>query len=297
MVLSENGSRFQLTAVTVFQKVLKCLDQCGRIFILAAAFGGVVVLGVVDYATGFEISFSLFYLVPVSFAAWYAGKWPGIAIAFFSAAAWDLANGLAGQVFSNPAILYWNTATRLGFFAIVTLLLSRLRRELDHERDSSRTDFLTGVANHRAFYDKARVEILRLARNGRPFTVAHFDLDNFKEINDRYGHVVGDEVLRVVAKTISANLRGIDMIARLGGDEFVILLPETDADPARLAVGKIQKVLSGEMDRNRWMVTFSIGVVTFGAPPRSVEEMINKADRLMYDVKTKGKDAAKYSSY
>jgi diguanylate cyclase (GGDEF)-like protein len=293
MALSEDG----MNAITLFQKVLKGLDQFGRPFILWAALAWVVLLGVADYATGFEISFSLFYLVPVSFAAWYAGKWAGLAAAFFSAVAWDLANGLAGQVFSSPAILYWNTATRLGFFAVVTLLLSRLRQELDHERDRSRTDFLTGVSNHRAFYDKAGGEILRSTRSGRPFTVAYIDLDNFKMINDRHGHSVGDMVLRTVAKTIAVNLRGTDMVARLGGDEFVVLFPETDSDSARLAVGKIQKVLSGEMEQGRWVVTFSIGVLTFGTPPRSVEEMIKTADRLMYDVKTKGKDAARYSNY
>jgi diguanylate cyclase (GGDEF)-like protein len=283
--------------MTMIQRVLHFLDQRGGPFIVAAGFGGVAVLGVIDYATGFEISFALFYLIPISFVAWYAGKGSGLMTAFFSTATWDLANTLAGQTFSNPAILYWNMATRLGFFAVVTLLLSRLRRKLDHERDMSRTDFLTGAANYRAFYDKAGVEILRSTRNGRPFTVAYIDLDNFKAINDRYGHIIGDAVLRTVAESITDNLRGIDVVARLGGDEFVVLFPETDADSARLAVGKIQRVLLDEMGRNQWPVTFSMGVVTFRTPPRSVDEMIKMADQLMYDVKTKGKDAAKFSNY
>ena len=285
-----------MNRMRMFQRILDCFDQCGRLFIVTIGLGSVAILGIIDYSTGFEISFSLFYLIPISFVAWYGGKWPGLVTALISAVTWDLANTLAGQTFSNSAILYWNTATRLGFFTVVILLLSRLRRELERARDISRTDFLTGVANNRAFYDKAAAEILRAERHRHPFTVAYIDLDNFKLINDRYGHSVGNAVLRTVAVSIVDNLRRIDMVARLGGDEFVVLFPEMDADSARLAVGKIHRILLNEMGLHQWSMTFSIGVMTFGTSPRSVDEMIKMADRMMYEVKKSGKNAVRYES-
>ncbi len=111
----------------------------------------VVLLGTIDYLTGYEASFALFYLLPVSFVVWFAGKKAGFLISIIAAATWHLANSLAGELFSNPLIPYWNAATRLGFFVVVTFTLSRLKSSLEHARSLSRMDHLTGVANSRAF--------------------------------------------------------------------------------------------------------------------------------------------------
>ncbi len=261
---------------------------------VAVALSGL--LGVADFATGSEISFGFFYLLPVAFAAWYVGPAAGIAISLFNAFVWFEAYALAGGTHSSPVILYWNAATRFGFFFVVAILLAKLRGMLLHERSLSRSDFLTGVLNSRAFGDAAAAEILRARRYARPFTLAYIDLDNFKTVNDTMGHSAGDTLLRTVAQKMHSALRATDTVARLGGDEFAVLMPETDTDAARSSIDKLRAALLGEMDRHGWPVTFSIGVLTCRTPPDGADQLISLADNLMYEVKHSSKNGVAYAT-
>lgn len=247
-------------------------------------------LGFLDYLTGYELSFSVFYLLPISVAAWYLGLKAGILFSWASATIWQVSNYFAGEVFSSPAVPYWNVITRLGFFIIVTFLLTRLRKVLEHERSQARVDFLTGVLNSRAFDQIAAAEIQRSARYDHPMTLAYLDLDNFKAINDNFGHSSGDMLLKNVAGTISENLRLTDHIARLGGDEFAILMPETGAEAALNVVTRVQSLIEEQMQKNHWPVTASIGMVTCLKPPLSTDKLIQMADEQMYLCKKNDKD-------
>jgi len=109
-------------------------------------------------------------------------------------------------------------------------------------------------------------------------------------VNDQYGHSTGDAVLRTVGQTIKQNLRELDVIARLGGDEFVILMPETDDGAAKAVVQRMQQNLAAMSARERWPISFSIGVVTWLTPPRTVDFMLKQADDAMYAIKNSGKD-------
>ncbi len=251
-------------------------------------------IGVADYVTGFEISFGFFYLLPVAFAAWYIGRPAGSMISLFGALTWFSAYRLAGGTHSSPVILYWNAATRLGFFLVVAVLVAALRRLLQHERALSRSDFLTGVLNSRAFAEVASAEIVRAQRYEHPFTVAYIDLDNFKTVNDRLGHSVGDTLLRVVANVMRGALRATDVVARLGGDEFAVMLPETNGDAAQVSIEKLRAALLAAMLRHDWPVTFSVGALTFRTPPETSDELIALVDSLMYQVKRGSKDAVAY---
>jgi diguanylate cyclase (GGDEF)-like protein len=186
---------------------------------------------------------------------------------------------------------------RFGFFYIGTQLLADLNARLKSEEELARVDSLTRIPNRRYFYELADTEIRRSLRYQRPFTVAYIDLDNFKLVNDRYGHHVGDAILLDVANLIDTNLRKFDMVARLGGDEFAILLPETGMDSARQVILRLQNVLLNEMHSHDWPVTFSIGVVTFTQQPRSVDEMLQEVDRLMYAAKNTGKNSVKHDLF
>ncbi len=251
----------------------------------------VLAIGAADYLTGFELSFAFFYLIPVVLVAWRDGMAAVSAISVLAAVTWYYANLLAGQPASHPAIPYWNSATRLGFFLVVGYLLSRLKGALNRERSHSRIDELTGLANRRAFFESAGREIDRARRYGRPITIAYFDVDDFKLVNDRLGHAGGDAVLRAAARTLAGCTRqGSDVVARLGGDEFVILLAETGEEGARAALLKIHAQAQQAMASASWPVTFSIGAVTFPTPPASLDEMITAADDLMYEAKGRGKD-------
>ncbi len=249
-----------------------------------------LVLGFLDYLSGYELSFSIFYLLPVWIAAWYIGLEAGVLLSWASAAIWQISNYFAGEVFTNPVTPYWNAITRLGFFIIVTILLTRLRKVLEHERSQARIDFLTEVLNSRAFDQIITDEILRSDRYGHPLTLAYMDLDNFKTINDEFGHSTGDALLRIVARIICESLRATDHVARLGGDEFAILMPETGAEAGLSVVARIHAILEEQMQKNHWSVTTSVGLVTCLKPPPSPDKLIQMADEQLYSCKRAGKD-------
>ena len=261
-----------------------------------ATVGGVLVLflWVIDYLTGPDFSFVVFYLFPVFLVTWFAGKNAGIAISLMSGFAWFVADLLTMSGAGHPSIPYLNLVSKLGFFLIVNLTVSSLRASLEKEREMARTDFLTQVANSRYFAEIASTEIKRAGRYQHPFTVAYLDIDDFKSVNDRWGHSTGDELLALAADTIRKNIRATDSIARLGGDEFALLLPETGYEAASVVIQKVHQSLQAAMGRQEWPVTFSIGVVTFLTPPDSVDGMIKVADAFMYSVKHSGKNRIKH---
>jgi diguanylate cyclase (GGDEF)-like protein len=171
-----------------------------------------------------------------------------------------------------------------------------LRLSLNKEKQLARIDALTGVFNRRAFYEVLQRERNRAHRHNRALTVAYIDLDNFKEVNDSFGHHAGDSVLIAIAGVMARNLRQHDFVARLGGDEFAILLPETGPEPARQVITKVHARLVDSMKENGLPVTFSIGAVTFITFLSGVEDMLQKADELMYFVKSHGKSNIRYET-
>jgi diguanylate cyclase (GGDEF)-like protein len=252
------------------------------------------VIGLLDFLTGYEIAFSLFYLIPISLIAWSAGRNLGVLFSFVSAFVWLMADVKAGNAYSNPIISFWNTLIRLSFFIIVVFLLTALRRAVEHEKELGRVDNLTGAFNSRFFNTMLQMEIERTRRYKRPFTMAYIDLDNFKTINDQFGHSTGDQVLRTVVSYSQKCVRKSDIFARLGGDEFAILFPETAQEPASLILNRIQRGLLQEMKQGQWPVTLSIGVVTCTEATFTADEVVKMADDLMYSVKKEGKDNINY---
>ena len=265
------------------------------IFVIVSGIGLVALVGWLDYRTGPDLSLAVFYVIPVALIGWYADKRRAIVISCISAGIWFGVN-LRVQPAAAPStmIFVWNALTRLGFFLIITQILCALRRALEQEHLLARTDTLTSALNSRAFHELAERERQRALRYQHPLTMLYIDADNFKTINDQWGHQAGDEVLRRIAETMKNYLRITDIIARLGGDEFAVLLPETPPDAAQIAAHKLRTRLVEELQRAGWPITFSLGVLTFMTPPPSVDAMIAEADTLMYAVKHSGKNAMKY---
>lgn len=264
-------------------------------FWILAGTSLVIILGLVDFLTGYEFGFSLFYLAPISLAAWYGGRHPGLLIAAISAITWFMADFIGGNLYSNPFLASWNTFIRLGFFLVVAALLSALKNAFQVGQDLARIDFNTGAVSTRYFYELAQTEINRSQRSKKPLTLAYIDLDNFKHINDRLGHSIGDQVLHRVTEIVREQIRRTDIFARLGGDEFTLLLPETGQVEAQTVISRIFSTLLVGMQKKDWSVTFSIGVATFLTPPVSVDELVKTADQAMFTIKTKSKNGICYT--
>ncbi len=224
----------------------------------------VLILGYLNFFIGSQISFSIFYLVPVFLLSWYVSRNAGIIISMIAALAWLAADLASAGTYPYRVVPYWNAAVLFAFFLVTTVILSRLKAAYLHEQELSRIDFLTGVANARAFHSVAEAEKARASRYKHPLTLAYLDIDNFKIVTDH--------------------------VARVGGDEFAILLPETGAEAGQFVLYKLQRVLLEIMQKNGWPVTFSIGAVTFLGQPETLDEMIQRADGLMYSAKNGGKN-------
>jgi diguanylate cyclase (GGDEF)-like protein len=260
--------------------------------ILGIGLAGMLIVGLLDFWTGYEFAFSLFYLFPIILVPWRVNKQAGMMASLLSAGIWSFANWLAGEKYASPFVAPFNTLIRLAFFIIVTVMLHNLRQSLEKERRLARTDPVTGVLNSRAFYEVAANRLERSKRKERPLTLAYIDLDNFKYINDRLGHLKGDEVLRAVAETLLKTLRSTDVIARLGGDEFIVLLPNSYPDAALHAIERVRLALGQRMQQDHRPVTFSIGLVTCDCSKceQTLDTMIRAADDAMYVAKRKGKN-------
>src|SRR4030043_139269 len=265
-----------------------------RSVLITIAFVIVGSVGILNHLTGPDLSIWILYLIPIFLVTWFSERWIGILISSVSASTWLIAAFTSGATYMDQAIPYCNYTARLCSFVILSALLSALKKAMEKEKEASRIDFLTRVGNSRYFIELANMEINRAHRYEHPLTVVYIDLDNFKAINDRFGHSRGDNLLRLVADTIKNNIRLTDTVVRMGGDEFAILLPETGPELAEAITRKIQKINLELMQKNGWPVTFSIGVVTFISPPSTVDEILKRSDNLMYSAKNNGKNTIKY---
>lgn len=151
------------------------------------------------------------------------------------------------------------------------------------------TDPLTGCYNRKMFSDQLQNETARSTRHGETYSVVIFDIDDFKSVNDLYGHPAGDQVLINIANLVHENLRKSDIFARWGGEEFIMLLPETNLQGAAVLADKIRHIISTHDCGPPGCKTCSFGVVEF-IQDETTEELINYADRALYFAKNNGKN-------
>jgi diguanylate cyclase (GGDEF)-like protein len=257
--------------------------------VLLTAVAIVFAVGWFDYVTGPYVSFALVYLPPIAFVTWFAGRPFGLTIASISTII-GLTTDISSELSAKHFVPYWNAGARFGIFVLVAVVLSSLHESHESHRQLAQMDPLTGVANARFFTAEAERQIAGGRRYGHTLTLAYVDLDNFKVINDTFGHSTGDHLLRMVAETLKENARPTDLVARLGGDEFVVLFPQTDARAAVTALNRIRTELTARMYEHGWAVTFSMGSAELNDRIHTVDEFVGAADGLMYEAKRAGKD-------
>jgi len=185
----------------------------------------------------------------------------------------------------------------LGSFASMSIDNARL---LERTRELACTDGLTGLYNHRHFKKLFADEMGRARRYQRPTSLMMFDIDDFKDFNDRYGHMVGDKVLIAVAEILQETLRDCDPSFRYGGEEFIALLPQTDIQDALVAAERCRELIATETGRYldqqpTLKVTVSIGVASYPRDAMDADGLLKVVDDMVYMAKRNGKNRVCYS--
>jgi diguanylate cyclase (GGDEF)-like protein len=217
-------------------------------------------------------------------------------------------------IIGSPSVMSRSTSTALEVFAVIAcaayaIFLAAHSRSthVDLERAYSghleelsqrlRTmayrDALTGLYNHRYFYEQLSHEVERSLRYGQPLAVLLMDMNNFKQVNDVYGHIIGDKFLSLVGQVIARQVRGSDIGARYGGDEFVVILPNTSMDEARataekLALG-VEHAAAMSATEEKVRLGISIGIAICPDDSKAPGELLQIADNRLYEVKARRK--------
>jgi diguanylate cyclase (GGDEF)-like protein len=167
----------------------------------------------------------------------------------------------------------------------------QLNRQAAQMTELAHTDPLTGLANRRWLLELLEREFLRARRHRRPLSLIYLDLDGFKLVNDRFGHLFGDGILRSAARSMQAMLRGSDLLARIGGDEFAVLLPETDLAGAEKVAAKIHRALAASTrpyGAELPPLSFSAGICQLQEGDRTIDDILVRADDAQYLAKAVG---------
>jgi diguanylate cyclase (GGDEF)-like protein len=258
--------------------------------LLVSGLAIIVAIAAFKITLGHDVPVADFFLIPVAGVGWLARSRVYGYLAAVCAASATVLIAEVGPASAPIGAALAAAAARFVLYVIVLAVLEALHRMQLQSDAAALTDHKTGVANSRAFESLANAEIERSRRYGSPLSVLYLDVDDFKDVNDRFGHKTGDRVLATVSHVMRVSVRAIDIVARLGGDEFVVLMPETN----RFAAGAVARRMRAELGRvttpDAKHVHYSIGLATLVAPPRSVDELIHAADTLMYLAKGKGKD-------
>lgn len=175
----------------------------------------------------------------------------------------------------------------------INTTISRMRTQTEQMSHLALTDPLTGLSNRRHLIQQLDREFTRAKRYQRPLSLVYLDLDGFKSMNDRFGHIFGDEILSGVALQMRAVLRSADMLARIGGDEFAVLLPETSLEGAQRVAEKLRKALAAYSKRlgpALPTLTFCAGVAQLADDDQSIDDLLGRADKAQYRAKDAGKD-------
>ena len=248
-----------------------------------------LIMGLIDITTGYEYSFSVFYLIPVSVAVWYDNTKVTVLSILGATCMWLYADFSSGHQYTQTLAPYWNACVRFAFFSVVAILLFKVRGSLVAMTKMAMKDSLTALSNSRAFqmqYDDIR---RNSHQSSHGFAVGVIDLDGFKNINDSLGHSKGDDVLVAFAEILRNATRSTDVVARMGGDEFIVILKRTDAKGAEEYSARLRRAFNESGLKEQSGVDFSMGIILFDHLPEDLDDATHAADMLMYKAKALGK--------
>jgi diguanylate cyclase (GGDEF)-like protein len=244
-----------------------------------------------------DITFTLLYLVPIVIVVWYSSFFAGLFLSIFSIVEWGIVKTHQQGIRYDNVIFLLNLSAKFMIFLFIIILLRKLKTAYEKEKKISRIDMLTGALNRKGIFEIIEAEIQSSKNNNFPITLAYIDIDNFKMINDRLGHHVGDKLLKLITDIVTFHIRGSDYFARIGGDEFIILFPNTGKDASHTLIDKIRHLFSEAAEKEGWRVSLSIGIGVFKGKAIDREKMLMKTDSLMYKVKKGQKNGVLFRTY
>jgi diguanylate cyclase (GGDEF)-like protein len=279
---------------TKLQRGISTLTPRSR---LVLASTSIMLICIADLASGYIVTISSLYTLPVLFMTWFSSTRAGLMMVALCGVALEFTHWV--NEMDGSALLDWFefNVFVLGvlFNQLVLLTITHFLREKMTELTIwADSDPLTKIANRRAFINTLEHEFERARRYRHPFAIAFLDLDNFKHMNDTFGHNEGDLLLQVVANAMKTHSRASDTVARLGGDEFAVLITETDPEHAAMVLSKISTAIREDCQARDWPVGVSLGSVCFLQVPENAEIAIKMADELMYEVKKSNKNQDKH---
>jgi diguanylate cyclase (GGDEF)-like protein len=247
-----------------------------------------------DYLVGPLAPFTHFYIVPIMIAGLFLDKTSAIMVTILATI---VGTPFLQQAEANytPFQLWFNLFSDGTIFSTILILAIYLKNVLKELKTQANYDFLTNACSMRFFKEVSDVELANAFREKHPTVIVFIDLDNFKQVNDEFGHQIGDNLLVEVASSIKASLREGDLLGRMGGDEFAVLFQNKTKDQADALISRIKVNLMSAIAHFNTNVTFSFGVVVYSADKKtSIDSLLTLADSAMYSVKHSTKNAIKF---
>ena len=243
-------------------------------------------IGLIDFLIGPGISLSFLYMPSLFLLAW---KVPPLALLGVTFLLGLGERYLFGQKGPTSAATAWNVFAQFATYTVFVYCVHYMRILVEHEHRTARHDFLTGLGNVRLWNELAHAELERHRRTEEPFAVVYVDCDDFKDVNDRYGHRRGDDLLVAIAAALRSVTRVSDIVCRLGGDEFVVFIPGCDLDGAQKVGKKLSETIEKVSAEVGLPVTGSLGGVVFTETTSTVDAILRHADQAMYEAKALGR--------
>lgn len=268
---------------------LPLLDKIEKYTDLHKATGALALLVTVvclDILSKHKNGISHLYSIPIWWAAWYLNR-RAVAITAGVACFQEISSFLTYEPWSFGA---WSSHVMVcAMFIFSGLLVSQLRDYYDDEHRSARVDALTQCLNSRGFYEAADERLDEARRDFKSFTLVCLDLDKFKELNDKVGHLEADHALMLVGQTLRRLTRPTDLVARLGGDEFAVLMSGIQPEMAFAAAERLRESIEMALREKGYGLTMSLGCVVFHDLPQSLKRGLQSADELLYAAKREGR--------
>lgn len=275
------------------EKSLTALSRGQVWWLIIASVSGIAVANCLGQPTGVRLG--RLAVLPVCLASWRLSLRSGLSVGLVSTVLTAATSIFALEHIPNGASA--NFLLHLFSLAITAAFVSSFRQSFMRERVIARRDGITGALTRLAFEQKAAEMIITASERRQPLLLAYVDLDGFKQVNDRFGHDAGDQVLKRFGTEGGAVLRSSDCFGRMGGDEFAVMVPVASTEEGSTMARELHKRFTEVLSRTNHEVTCSMGALVV-APDgaTSLDTLVRRADGLMYAAKRDGKNGMRFDS-